>query len=227
MPFAWAAGGRKRKKGILVRKMKLVDMTMNDYLDLLKSSAPAPGGGSVSALSAAQGVALIAMVADLTIGKEKYAEFEKGCIAAKEEAFVLFEKLVRAIDEDTEAFNMVSRTYKLPKETEEEKAARSRAISEATLAATKAPFEMMTLCVEGLKVTEKLVGKSNPNASSDLGVAALNLLSGIKGAWLNVKINLPNVKDEEAKKEFQGGERTVVKAEALAAKIYGEVMSYL
>ena len=207
--------------------MKLVEMTIRDYLEVLKSEAPAPGGGSVGALSAAQGVALIAMVADLTIGRPKYEAFSQGCIEAKEKAYALYEQLGEVIDEDTAAFTLVSNAYKLPKETEEEKAARSNAISDATLVATKVPFAMMNLCVEGLKLTESLVGKSNPNASSDLGVAALNLLAGIKSAWLNVKINLPGVKDQEAKAEFQGGERTVVKAEALAAKIYSEVISTL
>ena len=102
-------------------------MTVKDYLDLLKSDAPAPGGGSVSALSAAQGVGLVAMVADLTIGREKYAEYEEVCKAAKEEALKLYSELVAGIDKDTEAFNKVSAAYKLPKNTDEEKAARSAA----------------------------------------------------------------------------------------------------
>lgn len=88
--------------------MKLVELTVKDYLDLLKSDAPAPGGGSVSALSAAQGVGLVAMVSDLTIGRERYADFEEGCKKAKEEATELYAKLVEAIDKDTEAFNLVS-----------------------------------------------------------------------------------------------------------------------
>ena len=157
--------------------MKLVELTVKDYLDLLKSDAPAPGGGSVSALSAAQGIGLVAMVSDLTIGRERYADFEEGCKKAKAEAIELYAKLVEAIDKDTEAF-------KMPKDTDENKAARSKAIADATLAATEVPFETLTLCMNALKVTETIVGKSNPNAASDLGVAALNLLAGIKGAWL-------------------------------------------
>ena len=121
--------------------MKLVDMTVKDYLDLLKSDAPAPGGGSVSALSAAQGVGLVAMVADLTIGREKYAEYEEVCKAAKEEALKLYSELVAGIDKDTEAFNKVSAAYKLPKNTDEEKAARSAAIREATYALQISPCQ--------------------------------------------------------------------------------------
>lgn len=207
--------------------MKLVDMTVKDYLDVLKSDAPAPGGGSVSALSAAQGIGLTAMVASLTIGKERYRDFEADCTAAREEAEALHEKLAAAVDKDTEAFNLVSAAFKLPKESEEQKAARSKAIAEATLKATEVPFETLTLCLEGLKVTAKLVGRSNPNAASDLGVAALNLLAGIKGAWLNVLINLPGVKDEAAKAGFEAGSEMVAEAEKLAAQIYEEVKAAL
>ena len=207
--------------------MKLVDMTVKDYLDLLKSDAPAPGGGSVSALSAAQGVGLVAMVADLTIGREKYAEYEQVCKEAKEEALKLYEALVAAIDEDTEAFNKVSAAYKMPKDTDEQKAARSAAIRKANVGATQVPYETIKLCLAGLKVTETMVGKSNPNAASDLGVAALNLMAGIRGAWLNVKINLPGIKDEAAKAQFKKGAEMVDEAYVLASRIYEEVLTSL
>lgn len=207
--------------------MKLVDLTVKDYLDVLKSDAPAPGGGSVSALSAAQGVGLVAMVADLTIGKEKYAEYDEACRAAKEKALSLYAQLVEGIDKDTEAFNKVSAAYKLPKDSDEQKAARSAAIRAANVGATEVPFETVKLCLEGLKVTETIVGKSNPNAASDLGVAALNLLAGIKGAWLNVKINLPGIKDEELKAKFEGGAELVAEAEAIAKEIYEKVLASL
>ena len=202
-------------------------MTVKDYLDLLKSDAPAPGGGSVSALSAAQGVGLVAMVADLTIGREKYAEYEEICKAAKEEALKLYAELVAGIDKDTEAFNKVSAAYKLPKNTDEEKAARSAAIREANVGATEVPFETVKLCLDGLKITETMVGKSNPNAASDLGVAALNLLSGIRGAWLNVKINLPGIKDEALKAKFETGEARVDEAYVISKRIYEEVLASL
>lgn len=207
--------------------MKLVDLTVKEYLDVLKSDAPAPGGGSVSALSAAQGIGLVAMVADLTIGRERYADFEQICVSAKEKALTIYEKLVAAIDKDTEAFNLVSAAFKMPKTNDEEKAVRSKAIADATLVATEVPFQTLQLCLEGLKVTETIVGKSNPNAASDLGVAALNLLAGIKGAWLNVKINLPGVKDESQKARFQDGEKLVQDAEKIAAGVYEAVLASL
>ena len=200
--------------------MKLVDLNVREYLDVLKSDAPAPGGGSVSALAGAQGAGLIMMVADLTIGKAKYADYEGNCIAAKEKAQKLYESLVAAIDNDTEAFNLVSAAYKLPKNTDEEKAARSKAISEATLTATEVPFDTMELCYEGLLTAKELVGRSNPNAASDIGVAAQNLLAGVKGAWLNVRINLPGVKDNAKKTEFRfKGERLIAESEVIASEI--------
>ncbi|MGN0711276.1 MAG: cyclodeaminase/cyclohydrolase family protein [Anaerovoracaceae bacterium] len=208
--------------------MKLIEMKVNEYLDVLKSDAPAPGGGSVSALAGAQGVGLFMMVCDLTIGKEKYADFQEGCIAAKEAGVKLYEELVAGIDKDTEAFNLVSAAFKMPKETDEEKAARKAAIAAGTLEATKVPFRTMELGFEGLKIASQLVGKTNPNAASDLGVAALNLMACIKGAWLNVKINLPGVKDEALAKEFEEkGRMIMAEAEKLAKPAYDAIESSL
>ena len=167
------------------------------------------------------------MVADLTIGREKYAEYEEVCKAAKEEALKLYSAFIEGIDKDTEAFNKVSAAYKMPKDTDEQKAARSAAIREANVGATEVPFETVKLCLEGLKVTETMVGKSNPNAASDLGVAALNLLSGIRGAWLNVKINLPGIKDEALKAEFESAEAMVDEAYVISKRIYEEVLASL
>lgn len=207
--------------------MKLVDMSVKSYLDVLASDAPAPGGGSVSALSAAQGAALVAMVCNLTIPKEKYSEHRDLCIRVKDDILSIYDELVIGIDKDTEAFNKVSAAFKLPKDTDEQKAARSKAIQEATITATEVPYETMELCMEGLAVTERIVGKSNPNASSDLGVAALNLLAGLKGAYLNVKINLPSIKNEAEAARFAGAEAMVARAEKTAEKIYKDVLAAL
>lgn len=208
--------------------MKLVDLKLNEYLDILKSDAPAPGGGSVSALAGAQGVGLFMMVSDLTIGKAKYADFEDICIKAKEKGEKLYAELFAGIDKDTEAYNLVSAAFKMPKDTDEAKAARSKAIADATLIATEVPFRNMELCFAGLETAKELAGHSNPNAASDLGVAALNLLAGVKGAWLNVKINLPGVKDEEKKAAFTAaGEKLLADSEKLAAEIIGAVDSLI
>lgn len=207
--------------------MKLIEMTVEKYLDVLASDAPAPGGGSVSALTAAQGAALVMMVCDLTIPKERYSQYKDTCTEVRKEISAIYDELVIAIDKDTEAFNMVSAAYKLPKHTEEQKKIRTEAIQEATVIATRVPYDTMELCLRGIGITAKAVGKSNPNASSDLGVAALDLLAGIKGAYLNVMINLPSIKDENIKAQFAGTEEMVKKAEQAAGVIYEQVLAGL
>lgn len=208
--------------------MKLIDMQVKDYLDLLKSDAPAPGGGSVSALAGAQGVGLFMMVADLTLGKEKYADYQEICAEAKEKGAALYAELVESIDKDTEAFNLIADAFKMPKETDEEKAARRKAIADGTLVATEVPFRTMQLGYEGLMIAKEMIGKSNPNAASDLGVAILNLTGCIKGAWLNVLINLPGVKDEEKAAYYNAeGKKMYDEADAIASGLYEDVAASL
>lgn len=204
--------------------MKLIDLKLNEYLDILLSDAPAPGGGSVSALAGAQAAALMGMVCGLTIGKAKYAEFEEDCKAAAEKAGELYKGFAEAIDKDTDAFNLVAAAFKMPKETDEEKAARRQAIADGTLEATKVPFSVMEMASAGLEVAESMMGKFNTNAASDLGVAVLNLMTCMKGAWLNVKINLPGVKDEALATEFAAkGAEMLEKGEEIAKKLYAEI----
>lgn len=204
--------------------MKLIDLKMNEYLDILLSDAPAPGGGSVSALAGAQAAALMGMVCDLTIGKAKYADYQDTCTEAKGKAGELYRKFAEAIDKDTEAYNLVAAAFKMPKETDEEKAARKQAIADGTLEATKVPFGVMEMAAAGLEIAQSMVGRSNPNAASDLGVAVLNLMTCMKGAWLNVKINLPGVKDEELAAKFAAdGAAMLVKGEETAKKLYAEI----
>lgn len=208
--------------------MKLIDMQVKDYLDLLKSDAPAPGGGSVSALAGAQGVGLFMMVADLTLGKEKYADYQEICAEAKEKGMALYTELVESIDKDTDAFNLIADAFKMPKETDEEKAARRKAIADGTLVATQVPFRTMQLGYEGLMLAKTMIGKSNPNAASDLGVAILNLTACIKGAWLNVLINLPGVKDEEKAAYYAAeGKKMYDEADAIASGLYEDVAASL
>ena len=208
--------------------MKLVDMTIASYLDLLNSDAPAPGGGSASALCGAQGAALVSMVAGLTIGKKKYPLDQELCIEVAKKTSELKDAFLKQVDKDTEAFNLVSAAFKLPKETDEEKAARSKAIADATLVATKVPFETMEITLETLKYTRALIGHSNTNAASDLGVSALNLISCMRGAWLNVLINLGGLADEAVAKEFRvRGEEMVAVAQQQAEEIYKATLEIL
>ena len=206
----------------------LKELKLTEYLNLLASDSPAPGGGSASALCGAQGAALAAMVANLTVSRKKYEAFHSICAEAAEKAEALRSQLTAQIDRDTDAYTLVCEAMKLPKETEEEKRVRADKIAEAMLFATEVPYDTMALAVQALEVARALVGQSNPNAASDLGVAACNLETCAKGAWLNVRINLGGVKDEQRVKEFQtGGEELFNKAEVLAKETYAAVAASL
>lgn len=208
--------------------MKLVDMTLNDFSALLASDAPAPGGGSAAALEGALGAALTHMVASLTTGKKKYAEHETLMQELLQQTEALRVKFVDVIDRDTEAFNGMSAVFAMPKDTDEQKAARSGAMQEALKACTLTPFDMMVYAVEGLELTERAVGKSNTSAASDLGVAALSLKAAVQGAWLNILINIGGIKDEAFAAKYRAeGEGILAKALPLADKIYETVLASL
>lgn len=203
---------------------KIADMSIKEYLDILKTDAPAPGGGGVSGLTAAQGISLTLMVIELTLGKKKYEQYRELNEKSRERALELYEELAVAADEDREVFLKLSEAYALPKETEEEKKIKQQVLGERSLAATEAPYKVMELSLEGLEITEKLVGKSNKMAVSDLGVAAACFLAACKSAWLNVKINLPYLTNKDRAQAFEKGGRNILeKVTALSEKIYDAV----
>ena len=205
--------------------MKLAELTTAGFVDLLASDAPAPGGGSAAALEGALGAALTAMVCGLTVGKKKYAEFQELAEEAQKKATDLKARFVDVMDRDTEAFNVVSAAFGMPKATDEEKAARSAAIQKGLEGCTKTPFEMMELAVETLELTASILGKSNDSAASDLGVSALSLRAAIQGAWLNVLINIGSLKDTALAEDYRAkGEALLAKALPLADQIYDTVV---
>lgn len=205
--------------------MKLAELTTAGFTDLLASDAPAPGGGSAAALEGALGAALTAMVCSLTVGKKKYAEHEELARSVQAKANELRTRFVDVMDRDTEAFNVVSAAFGMPKATDEEKAARSAAIQEGLKGCTKTPFEMMELAVETLELTASILGKSNDSAASDLGVSALSLRAAIQGAWLNVLINIGSLKDTALAEDYRKkGEALLAKALPLADEIYDTVV---
>ena len=206
--------------------MKLADLKVTEFVDLLASDAPAPGGGSAAALEGAIGAALTAMVCGLTKGKKKFAEFNDLAVEAEVKALALKDRFVDVMDRDTEAFNVVSAAFGMPKETDEEKAARSAAIQKGLEGCTATPFEMMEIALETLELTDSILGKSNDSAASDLGVSALSLRAAIQGAWLNVLINIGSLKNKELAEDYRAkGEAILAKALPLADKIYAEVLT--
>lgn len=208
--------------------MKLTEMQVRAFCELLASDAPAPGGGSASALAGAMGIGLAQMVANLTIGKKKYAEFEENAKEIQTRAGKLCEELIVSVDKDTEAFDGVSAVFAMPKDTDEEKLSRKQAMQKALKEATLAPYSVMELCLASLETVELGLGKTNTSAASDLGVAALNLKSAVQGAWLNVLINLGGIHDEAFVSEYKAkGEAILQKALPLADRIYESVLESL
>lgn len=175
----------------------LTSKTVSDFLTETASNSPAPGGGSVSALAAALGTALTSMVCRLTIGKKKYADVQTEIEAVLLKSESLREKSAALIDEDTFAFNKVMAAFALPKETEDQKSARSAAIQEATKGATLVPMQLMELCADAMPLVRMVAEKGNQNSLSDAGVAALMLSAACEGAAFNVKINLGSINDSE------------------------------
>ena len=205
---------------------KLADLTVTEFTALLASDAPAPGGGSAAALEGAIGAALTAMVCGLTKGKKKFAEFNDLAVEAEVKALALKDRFIDVMDRDTEAFNVVSAAFGMPKATDEEKAARSAAIQKGLEGCTATPFEMMEIAVETLELTDSILGKSNDSAASDLGVSALSLRAAIQGAWLNVLINIGSLKNKELAADYHAkGEAMLAKALPLADKIYETVLA--
>ena len=174
----------------------LASMKVNNFLSELASSSPAPGGGSVAALAGGLGAALSSMVCNLTIGKEKYADVQGEIKEALKKSEQLRKDLTRLIDEDTEAFNDVMKAFKLPKETEEQKKKRSRAIQEGYKTAARVPLETTRTCEKILDVAMVVAKKGNQNSITDSAVSALMAQAGGESAILNVKINLGSIKDE-------------------------------
>ncbi len=175
----------------------LLEQTITSFLDDLASDAPAPGGGAAAALSGAMGAALVSMVCRLTIGKKKYADVESEMKAALERSEELRKKLMQYAEEDAEAFGTVGKAYGMPKKTEEEKAARSKAIQEALKVAEAAPMKTAEACAEVLELSALIAEKGNKNVISDSGSAAMLAIGGLMSAAYNAKVNLNWIKDEE------------------------------
>ena len=190
----------------------LVDLTVKEFLNKVAGSDPVPGGGSIAALNGAIASALAAMVANLTIGKKGYELHEElmrhisGVALQQKGAFV------EDIDRDSEAYDKVFACFKMPKATDEEKAARSAALQEATLYATEVPLRTMKAASRVFEIVRAMASEGNPNSVSDAGVGALAARSAVLGACLNVKINAAGLKDRAV------ADALIAEADALAAE---------
>ncbi len=200
---------------------------VQSFLDELASAAPAPGGGSAAALSGAMGAALLVMVCRLTIGKKKYADVEAQVQAILEKAEALRQKLNALMSEDTAAFNQVMEAYRLPKESEAEKASRAAGIEAALKEATRVPLETGRACAAVIALAEPLARIGNVNALSDAGVAGVCAAAGLKGAALNVLINLASLSEagfiNQAKAEVEGWSSSLVQADEVYRSVAGRM----
>ncbi|MDD4141461.1 MAG: glutamate formimidoyltransferase [Bacteroidales bacterium] len=178
-------------------RKKLIDMNLKAFAEETASESPAPGGGSISAYMGALGAALGAMVANLSSHKKGWDDRWEEFSDWAEKGKYYQDLLVKMVDEDTNAFNKIMDAFSLPKKSEEEKAIRHQAIQGATKFAIEVPFKTMQLCCESMVVAKAMAEIGNPNSVSDAGVGALAARAGVRGAFLNVKINSASYEDKD------------------------------
>lgn len=176
--------------------MGVKDATVEGYLAAVAAATPTPGGGSVSALVGALSVALSRMVAGLAVGKKGYEESQPALHALEARATPLEERLLRLADEDSAAYERVVEAMHLPKARDAEKVARVTALQTAYHRATEVPLETVERCVEALELARQAAEQGNRGASTDCGVAVVLAEAAIRGASLNVRVNLASLKDD-------------------------------
>jgi methenyltetrahydrofolate cyclohydrolase len=193
--------------------VRLSERTVTDLLAAFRSPNPTPGGGSAAALAGAVGASLLAMVAALPKTRASNAEDEEALREAGQRCAALSQELATLIDRDSEAYEQVMAAYKRPKGTDEEKAARSAAIQTALRGAIDAPLAVMRACASASARAIAIASFGNPSAASDVQVGLELLMAGLRGARLNVEINLESVKDPAyAREEVAALERTAAQA---------------
>jgi len=179
------------------------DKKIKTFLDTLASKSPTPGGGSAAALVGAMSAALLSMVGNLTIGKEKYLDVENDIKRLLEKSEKLRADFEELIEKDIEAFNQFMAVMKLPKETKEQKENRSREMQNALKDAANVPLEIARKSLEVLNICQEVAAKGNKNVISDAGVGAIVAEAAFESAILNVKINSGMIKDEKDKKDLK------------------------
>jgi methenyltetrahydrofolate cyclohydrolase len=202
------------------------DLTIDQFAARLASSDPVPGGGSASAIAAALGASLVTMVASLTTGRPKYADHEPMLAWVLEISPKLSESFFDIADEDAEAYAGYAAALKLPRETEAQITARKQAMQTAARNASEAPLRLLEACLDLVGAAEALAGRSNPNAASDVDVAALLGEAAARGAAANVLINLPSTGDPEYEGTTTARVTELLSAiEDLASQAHGAVAS--
>jgi len=195
-----------------------MDQPVRHFMDKLASKSPEPGGGSVAALTGALGAALVSMVSNLTLGKEKYKDVQPQIEQLLRESEKLRIEMQELIQKDTEAYGALSAVYKMPKNTDEEKAARTTNMQEALKIACQVPFEIGLRSLDIAKLAERAADIGNTGAVSDAGVAVLLAQACAQSAALNVKINVNSIKDAAYNKDTWSRMQDVLKQVASLEK---------
>jgi formiminotetrahydrofolate cyclodeaminase len=182
----------------------MLKLTCEEFIDRLSSKAPVPGGGGASAYAGALGMALGAMVGNLTLGKEKFAAVQYDTEELTNRAQKLIERFKTLVSQDAEAFLILSSAYGMPRATEEEKSARNDALQHALIAATETPLEIAECCLKAIDLHEKYMRIGNPLAISDVGVGVIFCKAALQGARLNILINTKIMRDSDQKSRIEG-----------------------
>lgn len=190
---------------------RLIDLSISDFVNETASESPAPGGGSVSALSAALGIGLGAMVANLSADKRGWEDKTALFSDWAGKAQVIKEDLLLLIDEDTNAFNAIMAAFQLPKSSDEEKAKRSEAIENASVYATEIPLRTMQVAYKSVEILKAMVEQGNPNSITDAGVGLLCIKTAVRGAYFNVMVNAKGLKDREKANAFASEAKALLK----------------
>ena len=208
--------------------MNYQERTIKDFMDLLAGAEPVPGGGGAAALAGAAGIAVGNMVASLTIGKKKYADSEAELSLLKERGEEIRHKLLSYIDEDAKAFEPLSKCYKMPSESEEEKNKKDEALEKCSVDACQIPLQIMKSCCEAIEIVAVYSKKGSRLAVSDAGCAAAILKSALEAAALNVYINTKGMKDKDTAAALnREAEKMLDMYGMLADDIYEEVKNSL
>lgn len=206
----------------------MTDMNMNEFLEVLSSSAPVPGGGGACGYVAAVGMSLGSMVANLTTGKKKYAEYQEEIEKIITEAKAITKELAECMDKDAVSFEPLSKAYGLPKNTDEEIAYREEVMEKALVTASEAPLLMMETIYKALKVLERLAVIGSRIAISDVGVGVQMCKAAVNGASLNVYINTKMMKNTDIAEEMNTrADELVIMSNELADRTYEGVMEVI
>ena len=203
----------------------MTDMTMDNFLAVLSSSEPVPGGGGACGYVAAVGMALGNMVLSLTTGKKKYAEYQEEIEELIVKAGDITNRLYECMDKDAKAFKPLSEAYGLPKDTEEQLEHRNKVMENALLIASEAPLSMMELIVEAIKLIDRISVIGSRLAISDAGVGVQMCKAALNGASLNVYINTKLMKDRELAEDMNfKADKMLAEAAQIEEETFGRVM---